>query len=250
MTTKWSPSTSTSSRRRRQRWPRRRSRWDCSIGTMSSSGPWTHQTGTSSGTCWAGSNAASSGPAGGRGRPSTAPPPSGRSSAAHQVEHPGLGDDVGDRHPRVARRPAAQVARWPPAEWPSVTHGRGVEPVDARRRWSMPAATSSRVAGSPPPLPTRRYSRFQVAQPARDQARGQRTSQRQVVRRLPEPAVDHDHHAARLAVGQRQLAELAGVVAVAERCGSGGRAHGVILPAAGQQGRRRTPSRARRPSLG
>ena len=38
----------------------------------------------------------------------------------------------------------------------------------------MPAATSSKVVGSPPPLPTRRYSRFQAVQPraARSSARG------------------------------------------------------------------------------
>ena len=29
----------------------------------------------------------------------------------------------------------------------------------------MPAATSSRVSGTPPPVPTRRYSRFQVTHP-------------------------------------------------------------------------------------
>ena len=80
----------------------------------------------------------------------------------------------------------------------------------------MPAATSSKVAGSPPPLPTRRYSRFHAVQPASGQVRGERARRGRVVRGLPEAAVDHDDDAAGVAVGSVEVRPLRRVVAVGE----------------------------------
>ncbi|HXC81160.1 MAG TPA: hypothetical protein VNV62_04840 [Trebonia sp.] len=62
-------------------------------------------------------------------------------------------------------RPAAQTARWPPALCPMATT-RDVSTVSLASR-SKPAATSSNVAGQPPPAPARRYSRFHAAYPRR-----------------------------------------------------------------------------------
>ena len=82
----------------------------------------------------------------------------------------------------------------------------------------MASATSSKVDVQPPPLPTRRYSMFQVAQPGRGQLGGERPSEIEPVALPPEPAVDHHDHAADRCAGRRQgqLAELAGVGAVRE----------------------------------
>lgn len=69
-------------------------------------------------------------------------------------------------------RPAAQAARWPPALCPTATtRDAGTGSVASR---SIPAATSSNVAGQPPPANARRYSRFQAAYPraARSAASG------------------------------------------------------------------------------
>ena len=112
-------------------------------------------------------------------------------------------------------RDAAHAARWPPAEWPSaITVVRSRSSTSASA--SMPAATSSNVSGAPPPLPTRRYSRFQAVQPRSASDCRERPAQRRVVRRLPEAAVDDDHDAARLAAGAVELGVLLRAVAVGD----------------------------------
>ena len=65
------------------------------------------------------------------------------------------------------RRAAAQKARWPPAECPTATTRARSSGSSSAPSRSMPAATSSKVWGQPPRLrqPSRRYSRFQTAQP-------------------------------------------------------------------------------------
>ena len=86
-----------------------------------------------------------------------------------EVEDSCLGDDVGDRHAGsvATGRPGREVAARGVAEGDDPAEALlGQQPAAAiAARWSMPAATSSRVAGTPPPLPTRRYSRFHVTQP-------------------------------------------------------------------------------------
>ena len=155
MTVKWSPSTSTSSAwPRLRRPPRRTPRTGCS-GTTSSSRPCTHQTGTSSGTCRpSGRPRVRRVPAGHRGRPRTAPLPR-PSCGPAEVEHPGLRDHRGDRHP--LRAPAVERPRTRPrsrgAHRPSDRARRPCErssPSTSASR-SMPAATSSKVAGHPRP---------------------------------------------------------------------------------------------------
>ena len=91
-------------------------------------------------------------------------------------------------------------------------------PGDAN--WSMPAPTSSNVAGQPPlpPGPMRRYSRFQAAQPRAGQVGAHGVHQRPVVARPPEAAVDHDRDRPRpAALGQVEVGDLARVGAVAVR---------------------------------
>ena len=65
------------------------------------------------------------------------------------------------------RRAAAQNARWPPAECPIASTRARSSDSSSRPSMSMPAATSSKVAGQPPRLrqPRPRYSRFQAAHP-------------------------------------------------------------------------------------
>ena len=165
------------------------------IGTTSSSTPWTQCTGTSSGICRSGSTGSSSGPGGWPRNASTAPPPRRSSYADRQVEHAGLGDDPGEVDP--CRPPVVAAARGRPGrEVPAggVAHGdaRGRAGRSWSARASIAAATSSRVCGSPPPLPTRRYSMFHAAQPCSARLAASGRPSDEVVRRLPEAAVD-DH---------------------------------------------------------
>ncbi len=69
-------------------------------------------------------------------------------------------------------RPAAQVARCPPALCPTATT-RELSTGSVASR-SIPAATSANVPGQPPPASARRYSRFHAAYPraARSAASG------------------------------------------------------------------------------
>ena len=91
-------------------------------GRSSSSVPWTHRTGTSSGTIRIGSTSASPGPGGWPRNASTAPPPSPASWAARRSSTPAW--EMTWVSPPPA---AAQVTRWPPAEWPSPTTGLGLQ---------------------------------------------------------------------------------------------------------------------------
>ena len=100
----------------------------------------------------------------------------GQARGLAQVEHAGLRHRsrqpdarLGARGSRRGspRRAAAQNARWPPAECPIASTRARSSDSSRRPSMSMPAATSSKVAGQPPRLrqPRRRYSRFQAAQP-------------------------------------------------------------------------------------
>ena len=120
---------------------------------------------------------------------------------------------MGDGHARLGGGPAAQVARWPPAEWPRVTTVEVSSPSTSASA-SIAAATSSKVSGSaaavadPAVLDVPRG-------PARvGERRGERLAEGAVVRRLPEPAVDHHDDAAGVARRAVELDELLRVVAV------------------------------------
>ena len=124
-----------------------------------------------------------------------------------KVEEAGLADDAGEVHGAVVvlpeqlavrvrcaelaepARPAAQTARWPPAEWPRATTLSRPSPCSSAtsRSLSIPASTSSKVCGQPPPLPARRYSRFQAAMPcaARSFASGSPSSAPYCERQYP-----------------------------------------------------------------
>ena len=69
-------------------------------------------------------------------------------------------------------RVAAHAARCPPALWPIATTRLRSTGRSASR--SIAADTSSSVVGTPPPLPSRRYSMFHAAHPraARSSASG------------------------------------------------------------------------------
>ena len=98
---------------------------------MSSPRPWTHQTGTSSGTCRIGSTSASCRP----GR--VAEERLDRAATEAVVVRRRAGRARRPARPRGSgrRAPAAQVTRWPPAEWPIPTTvgGRAGRAVDRGR---------------------------------------------------------------------------------------------------------------------
>ena len=134
----------------------------------------------------------------------------------------------------------AQAARWPPAEWPRVTTR-----VRSRSRSSsvaIAARTSSRVLGHAASDADAAVLDVQRGPALLDQVGGERPPEREVVGRLPEPAVDHHDDAPRRAVGKRELDELARVVAVPDRLGPA-----VPPPAHHRRARRQTrgPHRAR-----
>ena len=133
--------------------------------------PCTHQTGTSSGTCRIGSASCVVG----TGR--MAQKRFDRAAAeplvvrAAQVEDPRLGDDSGERdafrlpalEPTARGGPGCEVAAGGVAEGDDL--GR-VEIVDVGERVD-PGGDVVQGRRDPPPLPTRRYSRFQAVQPRR-----------------------------------------------------------------------------------
>jgi hypothetical protein len=69
------------------------------------------------------------------------------------------------RHRSNRSRAAAHTARWPPAECPRVITFVVSMPATSARA-SRAAAMSSSVCGTPPPLPTRRYSTLAAVQPS------------------------------------------------------------------------------------
>ena len=137
-----------------------------------------------------------------------------------QVEDAGLGDHGGDVDPtRPTLEPAPrgsprrEVATGRVAERDHRRQvevgqvGQGVDPgrdvVESRRH---PAAVAHPAVFEVPSDPA----------PVGERG-GQRLPERAVVRRLPEPAVDDHDHATRGPVGQEQLGDLAGVLAVGDQ---------------------------------
>ena len=213
MTTKWSPATSTSSACRAGRGRRgdvllrladrddRRRRRRARTRPVRRAG-----------SCWRGSTSASAGSgrvAEERLHRSAAEPVA---VGGDQVEDAGLRDHVGDRVDRGAG-PGREVAAGRVAEGDDAWSGRG----RGRRGSRSPRARRRGSAGTPPPLPDPAVLDVERGPAPLGQVGGERPPSDEVVGRLPEAAVDHHDHAARRAVGQRQLDELARVVAVPDR---------------------------------
>ena len=76
------------------------------------------------------------------------------------------------------------------------------QPVDAGRHVVEGRGGAAAAPGQP--VPTRRYSRFHAAQPLLGQVGGQRAAEGEVVRRLPEAAVDHHDDPARACPSGRE----------------------------------------------
>ena len=114
-----------------------------------------------------------------------------------EVEHAGLGDHAGQRHARaLARgRPRREVPAGASAR--SRRRGRRGRAPSTSASASIAGGTSSSVAGQPPPLPSRRYSRFQAAQPRAARSSPSAVHQRAVVAVAPEPAVEEHRDAGR-----------------------------------------------------
>src|SRR5690606_10798498 len=126
---------------------------DWAGGTTRSSAPWIKSTGQSGGASRSSRVAAS-----GSNRPPAAAPTSSTPGAA------GSYTPETRTSPPMPARAATASARWAPAEWPITIGGGGERASEAA---ASASATSARVGSTPPPEPSRRYSRLAVATPRR-----------------------------------------------------------------------------------